>query len=79
MRKYIAHFFFKNNEETNEETGLFSSFAHRRLEWVAHNTQVLEFFMEGEPDFTVLLKNDQKLNNKKKKMFSTESFFFCEY
>jgi len=32
---------------------------------MAYNTQVPEFFMEREPDFPVLFKNDQELNFKK--------------
>ena len=46
----------------NEYTSLFSSFTYGKLESVAYNTQFPEFFMEREPNFSVLFKNDQRLS-----------------
>jgi hypothetical protein len=56
MRKYIAQIIYfpyilslgfvlshAKLKETNEETGLFSSFTQRNLQWVAYYTQVPKF------------------------------------
>ena len=39
-------------KETNKDTGLFSSFTQRKLEWVARNTQVPKFLPPTEKNET---------------------------